>query len=340
MASVTAESWRALPDRSSIYAELAAERAAAVDGAFLAVDHDGLRHLLLSVSSDTAAFTDDRSRGIHTLTRPLSVQGRPEKHFIDVICTTISGQDVFNLVVSAILTQLEQGGTPAEAVQTTLTRWRRFWGAAPSDGLTAEEIRGLFGELWFLASWLLPHDIGQVKHWLGPTGARHDFQWPGLALECKATTSTRGHLHRINGLDQLDPPADGRLLLFSLRMREEATASDNLTTLVTRITTALEDDGDALDTFEAQLALTGYSPLDTERYSGISFRIVNERLYEVANDFPRLSTDSFRDGPPRGVERVEYEVDLDVAADQIIATAPTEFQPPPLRRHGESARGG
>ena len=42
MSAVTAESWRALPDRSNIYAELAAEAVPGVEGVFLAVDHEGL----------------------------------------------------------------------------------------------------------------------------------------------------------------------------------------------------------------------------------------------------------------------------------------------------------
>jgi Putative PD-(D/E)XK family member, (DUF4420) len=328
MDAINAESWRALPDHSTVYAELAAEAVGGLDDAFLAVDHEGSRHLLLGVDADAGAVTDDHSRGIRALTRPLSVQGQPERRFVDVICTAVSGQDVFNLVATAILGQVEQGSSAPDAVHSTLARWRRFWGAAPVGGLTSEEIRGLFGELWFLAVWLLPHGVDQVAHWLGPTGTRHDFQWPGLALEAKATTSIRGHVHRINGIDQLDPPADGRLLVFSLRMREEATASNTLVSLVETITTALRDESDALDRFETRLAQGGYSPLEAERYTEIRFRVINERLYEVADDFPRLTESSFANGLPNGIERVEYEVDLDVCPDLIVAAAPAEFAPP------------
>src|SRR5947209_1506579 len=287
MTAVTAESWRALPDRSNVYAELAAEAVPGVDGAFLAVDHEGLRHVLLSVESDIEAFADDRSRGIRALTRPLSVRGQPERHFVDVLCTAVSGQEVFNIVATAILDQLEQGAAAPEAVRNTLARWRRFWSAGPAGGLSGGEIRGLFGELWFLAVWLLPHGHEQIAHWLGPTGTRHDFQWSRLAVEAKATTSVRGHVHRINGIDQLDPPSEGRLLVFSLRIREEATASNTLLSLIETITAALGEDSEALDGFEARLTQTGYSPLEAERYAETRFRVINERLYEVAEGFPR-----------------------------------------------------
>ncbi|HEX3432461.1 MAG TPA: PD-(D/E)XK motif protein [Solirubrobacteraceae bacterium] len=329
MDAITGESWRALPDRSAVFAELAAEAISGTEGAFLAVDHEGARHLLVAADSDTELVSDDRSRGVKALTRPLSVQGEPERQFIDVLCTTISGQDVFNLVASAILQQIKHGGNAPDAVRSTLARWRRFWGAAPVGGLTGEEIRGLFGELWFLAFWLLPHGTDQLSHWLGPTGTRHDFQWGSLAVEAKTTTSVRGHVHRINGLDQLDPPADGQLLVFSLRLREEATASNTLVSLVEKITEGLADDSDALDGFEVRLAQAGYSPLEVEHYGDSRFRVLNERLYKVADGFPRLSEASFANGVPDGIERVEYEADLDGCSDLVVATTPTEFRSPP-----------
>ena len=328
MAAITPESWRGLPAKSDVYAELAAHPLKDVDGVFLAVDHEGARHFLLAIPEDGTVVSDEHSRGIRAVTRPLSVQQQPERLFIDVLCTAVGGQDVFNLVGTAIVDQVDQGGDPAEAVRTTLARWRRFWGAAPAGALTPQEIRGLFGELWFLAVWLLPHGHDQVRHWLGPTGARHDFQWRDLAIEAKATTSIRGHIHRINGLDQLDPPANGRLHVFSLRLREEVSASNSLVTLVAMITAELGDDGDILNDFETRLMQAGYSPAEADRYEELRFRVIDERLHEVSEVFPRLSAASFVDGLPPGVERVEYEVNLDACPDSIIANAPAAFAPP------------
>lgn len=325
MPAVTPENWRALPDRSDLYAELAAEAIADMDGAFLAVDHEGGHHLLLALPAGLDPVNDERSRGVRAKTRQLTVQGWPEGEFIDVLCTTGVGQDVFNLVSTAILEQIEHGSDPVEAVRSTLARWRRFWGTAPQAGLTPEEIRGLFGELWFLRSWLLPQDHHQVQHWLGPTGTRHDFQWPGLAIEIKATTSTRGHIHRINGIDQLEIPAEGRLYLFSHRIREEATGSHSLVTLVEEITQELADDPDGLNGFETRLTQAGYSTADADRYRSVRFRVVSERMYEVADGFPKLSAGSFSGGIPDGIERIEYEINLDACSSLVRASTPDEL---------------
>jgi hypothetical protein len=147
-----------------------------------------------------------------------------------VICGSLS---LWRTVILAA--HVEDGMPAAEAVRETLARWRRFWGAVPAGGLRPDEIRGLFGELWFLLVWLLPHGSAGVEHWVGATGARDDFQWTGVAVEVKTTSSIRGHIHRINGIDQLDPPQDGSLRLFSLRLRDEPASTNSLLSLTTTI---------------------------------------------------------------------------------------------------------
>jgi hypothetical protein len=195
-------------------------------------------------------------------------------------------------------------------------------------GLDAHEVRGLFGELWFLSNWLLAHGQEQIVHWLGPSGARHDFQWPGVAIEAKATMSTHGHVHRINGLDQLDPPADGQLMVFSLRAREEVSASDSVVTLIEAISSKLEGNAGAQDGFELRLSQAGYSPVEADRYAEFRFRVISDRLYEVGDGFPRLSSSLFIAGVPDGIDRIEYEVDLDACPDLIVAGAAGDFEPP------------
>lgn len=327
-AEVSPESWRSLPERAATFARLSAHPIDGIQGAFLAVDHDGGRHLLIEVTAGAPEVRDERSRGIRAMTRPLAVADEEERPFIDVVSTNVGGHDVFNIVASAVLDAVRSGGDAAEAVSTTLSRWRRFWGAVPPSGLTPEQLSGLFGELWFLCIWLLPHGADGLRHWMGPLGARHDFQWPHLAIEAKATASIRGHVHRINGIDQLETPLDGTLQLFSLRIREEVTAANSVVTLISRIETELATDPELLDQFETRLSQAGYSPLDRDRYAEMRFRVINERLYVVAEGFPHLTPASFPGGVPTGIERIEYEIDLDVCPQLILSDSPEGFRPP------------
>lgn len=326
-ARVGPDSWHELEAEPPSFGTLTARRMAESD-VVLAVDHDGRHHLLLPIANEDEGFTDRRSRGILVAPRILEVEQQPACPLLDVCCSDRTANEAFNLVANGLLEELGQRVSTVEAVQTALARWRRFWGTVPTEGLDPEEIRGLFGELWFLLVWLLPHGVSGVEHWLGPSGARNDFQWPAVAVEVKATTSVRGHVHRINGIDQLDPPDEGTLMVFSLRLREEPSSFNSLVTLVERIEQELADQPERLDLFEGRLVAAGYSEAHDERYRGVRFRVVDERLYRVEDDFPRLSIASFRTGLPTGIERVEYDTNLEGFGHLVAAASASDFKPP------------
>lgn len=325
--AITSASWRDLEARPVPYGSLNARRLTDV-AAVLAVDQQARRHVLLPINRLEDGFSDTRSRGLVVLSRMLEVENEPSRPFLDLCCTDPAGRDAFNVVATELVGRLRGGAVGVAAVASSLAKWRRFWSAAPLEGLTPEEIRGLFGELWFLLVWLLPHGHEQVHHWVGPQGARSDFQWQGLSIEAKATNSGRGHIHRINGIDQLDPPDHGRLLMYSLRLREEPASSNSLVTVAVAISNELSSRPDLLAFFEDQLAAAGYSTLQAERYQEIHFRIVDERMYRVEDDFPRLQPTTFAHGVPAGIERIEYEVNLETCAHLILATKPADFIPP------------
>ncbi len=278
-----------------------------------ALDADGSRHLLIALAADDEALRDEQSRGLRVLTRELSVQGEPPTRRLDIQCEDAAGHAAFDLIGGELAAQLAAAAQPpAEIVRRVLSKWRRFWGQLPRTLLSREEQLGLFAELWFLSVWLLPRRAAGdvVASWRGPSGARHDFEWPCRSVEVKATTSTRGRIHRINGLDQLLPPEDGKLFFFSLRLREEAGATNTLPSLVDRCRGQMTGDADALTRFEASLTQAGYSLAHEEEYACVHLRIVEESLFVVQADFPRLTTAQFPNGLPAGIERVEYEINL------------------------------
>jgi hypothetical protein len=280
---------------------------------------------LLLRKPDLAVFADDRSRGIQAVPRRLRIEGKPEAPFLDVRCAEPAGREAFQLVAGEIVDSVRNGVPVGDAVEGTLARWRRFWANVPLHGLSDDQIRGLFGELWFLVHWLLPHGVANVRRWVGAEAARQDFQWPGLAVECKATLSARGHVHRINGLDQLATPEQGELFLYSIRLREETTSERSLVTLVDQVSRLLAVDAALLDLFETRLGQGGYSPLHSERYRTITFTVVDERLYNVTAAFPRITPASFRAGLPLGVERVDYDVNLETCDALCVARKPQEL---------------
>lgn len=324
MSRIAAEVWARLemsrPTGESLTARLAAPDR--TDRLLCAIDAELQRHLLVPLRDGEQPLRDTQSRGLSVETKELSIHGHEPARYLDVACQDAAGHDVLDLIGSEIAEALSRGGNPpAEIVHQVLAKWRRFWGQLPRHLLSREEQLGLFAELWFLSMWLAKKvGAGEaVRRWRGPFGARHDFEWLGRSVEVKATTSTRGRIHRIHGVDQLALPDSGDLLFFSLRLREEAGASNTLPSLAAFFREQIGMDAEAVAQLEAGLAQVGYSPAHEDDYAKLRLHVVEEGLFVVNDRFPRVTSDKFAAGIPAGVERMEYEINLSGFTDLCIA---------------------
>lgn len=290
-----------------------------------AVDSRGRRHFLVLLDPEDPQFRDASSRGLKVLTQALVLSGHTNARYIDLACEDPLGHDMFDLIAVEIAQRLHSAEeNPAEIVSRVLAKWRRFWGQLPRQMLAREAQIGLFTELWFLAYWLVPAmgpAVG-IRMWRGPFGARHDFERPGLSVEAKGTTSTRGRLHIINGLQQLDPPQDGELLFFSLRLREEAGAENTLPLLIQACRQRIAIDPDAEGMFEAALSSAGYLATHEEEYSKVHWRVIEDLLFSTRKGFPRIHPELFESGIPAGVEEIEYTINLGTFENLVVAAKP------------------
>jgi hypothetical protein len=292
-----------------------------------ALDADGKRHLLVLLRNGEAEMQDSQSRGVGVVTRELAVPGHEAGRYLDITCHDPAGQEAFDLIGGELAERLSSGReTAPECVLRVLAKWRRFWGQLPRQILSREDQLGLFAELWFLSVWLIPRvgTADAVGRWRGPFASRHDFEWVARSVEVKATTSTRGRIHRINGLDQLAPPEWGELLFFSLRLREEAGTTNTLPSIVVACRAQLESDPDSLSRLESALAQVGYSHLHDEEYAKLRVRVIEEGLFRVRDDFPRFTVSRLSSGVPPGIERVEYEINLSGFDHLCAAHNPTD----------------
>lgn len=330
MSAIAADTWQRLAADRVTGDSLRARRASVETGDRLlaALDAEGARHLLVQLSPKEVDFEDRQSRGLSVTTREFSMPGQSPGRYLDVVCQDAAGHEAFDVIggeIAVRITPLTQSA--AEVVSQVLAKWRRFWSLQPRALLSREEQIGLFAEIWFLAGWLIPKAGAReaVTRWRGPLGARHDFEWQGRSVEVKATTSTRGRIHRINGLDQLLPPETGDLLFFSLRLREEGGASHTLPAIVAKCRELLVADAAAADSFDHLLDRSGYSPTHEADYAERKWRVVEEGLFRVEGNFPRLTPVNLPRGVPAGVERVEYEINLAVAEARVVATTAAEI---------------
>jgi len=299
------------------------------DRQLAAIDMDGRRHYLIAISDDAEAVFDVRSRGIKVNTEGLRIRRGTEDggitRYIDILCTDPLLYDGFDLIGYQIAEALSHEEiAEAEAVKVVLSRWRYFWSTASRSLLSNNEIVGLFSEVRFISHWLLPYMDSRtaILSWRGPLGGRHDFQFEGKSVEVKGTTSIHGKRHWIHGLDQLQPPENGRLFLFSLQIREEVSASESLPGIIQDCRTILKENPDAMSLFEDLLAEAGYYQFHAAEYSHIHFRVVDEAMYRVEGTFPRITGNAFRELSITGITGIDYEISLDGFDDYIVAKKP------------------
>jgi len=317
------ELWSALPtpaDATSLSA-----RALPDEGAWVAIDHLGQRHLLLVVP-EGAEEPATSTRGLRLTVAQHQVADEPPAVFADLVCLSPDAAPTF-AAVAADIGRVVGPVEPARrmnALADALARWRWFWGVE-QDSLSESDAVGLFGELWFLLRWEGP-TRATISSWNVGDHARHDFQASTRSVEVK-TTARRADgavVHRIQHLDQLADPEAGRLFLFSLRLVRDELARNTLSQLVEAVVAGLGTDVESKDELFRKLAARGYSPAHRHLHD-VPYRVLGEIAYSVVDKFPRLTPGSFDSGLPSGIAEVSYLLDMAACDEWIVATSPAEW---------------
>lgn len=324
MVEISESTWQRLlaklPSAGAMRSVLALENS--TTPAMAAVDSSGGRHLLIPVDTKQRAYEDRESRGLNVATRLLKVERLPEASYLDLTCESERHYGIFNLIAGEIAVGLEAPDMSASRlVRDTLAKWRDFWANLPSQALPESLTIGLFGELWFLSNWLLPYRKDAVDYWTGPHGSRHDFQFLQNSIEVK-TTLSKGPLHRITGLEQMEPVEGVPLYFYSLRVRKEPSARNSLVQLVQEIENML-DAGQAM-TFRKAVSLAGFSPIHTTVYSDATYSVQSEGLFRVEPPFPCLTRMDIPAERLSGIPHVEYDVSLANLDHLKLATSPSD----------------
>lgn len=291
---------------------------------YAALDSQNHRHLLVEVSSDSPQLESRSTHGLSVTTEQLQVRHFAGATYIDLECLQPTYHRTFAAFAHDLLDGLTRALDRRKAAVTCLERWRSFW-LVNQAGLSREAALGLFGELWFLARWLKPITRSKLDGWLGPRGARHDFQWIEASFEVKTSASSLSSspVHFISNIDQLSEPESGDLYLFSLHVTDDALASNSLPSLAELIASMLADDEACLNEFSKKLADAGYSPAHAEYYQR-PLRIISEEIYAVRPDFPRLTRASFYASVPNAVQDISYSLAMAACAAWRIATSPSD----------------
>lgn len=305
--------------------DLEAHEVAAGSGVWVGRGNGDHQHLLVKVG-DAHDLDVEETHGLQVRIGRHRIAGRDDAPYIDLVCLDAGAVATFAAVASEIAAAtvaVALEDRPA-AVAGAVRAWRWFWGVDPSRMSTTDAI-GIFGELWFLNRWAGVSEAS-VEAWEGSHGSRHDFQWPSSSVEIKTKASAEAIVHNIENLEQLDDPETGELYLFSLRISRDPLAANSVNSLATATIRRLQGEPAASAAVLEKLASRGYTPAGREA-SAVTYRVLDEALYRVAGDFPRLTRSSFPYGLPQGITTVAYQLDMNACGQWRVDVDPTSWAP-------------
>lgn len=166
--------------------------------------------------------------------------------------------------------------------------WQRLMEKGNMGLLSDRELKGLFGEIYFLKNCLLEKYGANIAiaGWIGPTKADRDFIYNDYWYEVK-TTNPGAPFLKISSLEQLDTDDEGRIAWIQLEKTASTDpASMSLPILIKETKLALEMFPEAMEIFLMRILESGF--VDRKEYNDLYFACRNIKLFSVSDGFPRI----------------------------------------------------
>ncbi|MEC0269706.1 PD-(D/E)XK motif protein [Paenibacillus anseongense] len=237
------------------------------------------------------------------------------------VCFTIGQTSHDKITFEAFIFNLLEELWPCRAedvlgtIQKMLQKWHEFFSKAGDEGLTPEERRGLYGELYFLRC-LLRGGVNPsvVSFWQGPYRKNIDFILNDTGVEMKTTLSERPLKVTISNEEQLDTDEVRTLILGVLSLKSSKYNGELLLDIINEIRQCIRDWPLSNKMFEEALLKAGYHDMFATNYESERYIVLGRKYYKVDEDFPKLSSSML----PKGVINVKYDVILDGLQEQIV----------------------
>ena len=279
------------------------------------VSMDSDQYLLFFVH-DTGGDAVESLENIASLEVSLEPYGAGE---FRLVCRLTSKEteleDKFATVAKDIAFSCSQynGATLFLKTQERIKSWANF--LRPSrGGLSRSEYVGLIGELYVLSHQLQPA-IGfesAVQSWIGPEGKKQDFAQDLWALEVKTSYAGDPLTVRISSLDQLEKVTD-RLFLIRILANPSTTGEGMSLSELYQLSILSSQHDLALESLFLQKVSDLYGRA-TDKQLEERFKVVNVSLFEVEDDFPRLT----RTMVSEAVSNVRYDISMGALSSFVV----------------------
>jgi len=221
-------------------------------------------------------------------------------------------QDMFVLFCGDIIDSSRNIRNKDRAAQFVVLRyheWKKMLANSKGGLLSAEEIKGLLGEMYILDTELMsrygPEEA--ALSWTGPQLAHQDFIIADTWYEVKTVSSGRDSVN-VSSIEQLDTESKGHLIVvFADKTSLTNERLINLNMVYYRLLSRLLND-EVKESFSNTLLKYGYYPRPEYEDADYSFEVKDIQRYLVKDDFPCLR----RSELPASVIKAEYILSLPV----------------------------
>lgn len=278
----------------------------------------------ISESIDVNIFQFDKLQEIQIELIP--DPNKQEKRILIFKLTNNQHRDIFSVLCEDLIANISTETNEKQLVKTLLNRfekWKSLFNKVASEGLSPEEQRGLFGELYFIRKFMQHNNnyTAILNTWVGPASEVRDFQLGNWALEVKTTHGNNHQKIQISSERQLDTTHLERLYIYHVSLEKVQENGETLNQIVSSISNLLASDTIAINRFRSKLYEAGYFEQHLPLYDMTGYFIRQDTFYSVEDTFPRIQEKELRSG----VGDVKYSIILS-QCEGYIQTGESVFQ--------------
>lgn len=210
-------------------------------------------------------------------------------------------RDVFSTLCEDLIYSVSTVTNENQLITELLRRfekWKSLFEKAASNGLSPEEQRGMFGELYFLRKFLQNNadSFNIISCWIGPEKQAKDFQSGSWGIEVKTSSGNNHQKVKISSERQLDTNNIENLFLYHLSLEVHQNSGETLNKVVDSVSEILSSDPAALSRLNSKLIEGGYFTHHKTLYETVGYSIRGEQFFEVKDNFPRIEERDIRNG--------------------------------------------
>ena len=267
-----------------------------------------------SVNVNLSSFASLKDINLELITE----ETRPEKVILLIKLLSAQHEDIFSVLCEDLIATISSVTDETQLVKELLNRfekWNSLFDKAASEGLTQEQQRGLFGELYFIRRYLQnnPSYLSIINSWVGSEKQIKDFQSGTWSVEVKTSHGNNHQEVLVSSERQLDTTNLENLFLYHLSLEARQQSGERLNEIIDSISEILSSDFAALNRFKNKLLESGYFGRHKHLYDTIGYFIRQETFYKVDRDFPRIEEKDLR----KGVGSVKYSIIISRCSDYV-----------------------